>query len=122
MTHTFDKTEDILQHFGKLGMKWGVRNDKRKSSGSKPKTKYARGVLKRATMNAMGLSYGDPTRASKTRNEEVATKVLNYSMAPLTGGSVANSSRRTTITKGEKIADRYLDRTISGVNTLGSLI
>lgn len=74
--NNFHNIENYLEHYGKKGMRWGVRSGSQKGSGAKNKTKSQE--IKEARSNVKAMMNEANILGDKARKAKSLKKALDY--------------------------------------------
>lgn len=100
--------EDFLAHYGVLGMKWGVRKDRKRARERYKKEKAAR---KRGKQSSDYKKVRDIQKAKKI--EEMSNEELNMLINRLRLEDQYKTLDKTTIFDGQKFVERFAESYVS---------
>ena len=93
------QNDEILQHYGVRGMKWGVRKAKASSKTSNKKTSNKK------------TSNKDQSKASRKRNIERAVKMIGTSaLLTVAVSALLNSKSSEHIQSGKQVVNSYMKK------------
>lgn len=97
---SLETPDDVLEHFGVKGMRWGVRNQRRSSSRGSSKKKR---IAQVAVVAGVAIAATIIARSSGVRVRDIASPIATN--APRLGSAVANPLRTTAPRVGSLVAD-----------------
>lgn len=91
---SLDKGEDFLQHYGKKGMKWGRRKDRKNSSQRNYKTSNLSNAELKAVINRMQLEqqYNDLNVRGQSGKQKFIRDVTTEAGKKVAGRILANAA------------------------------
>lgn len=103
-------TEDFIEHYGKKGMKWGVRNKTRQSGGKPPSHKQKakslsdedlRRAVNRMQMERQFISLSNDSKTSKgsTFVKNIGTTAVKTALTAVVTQQVTGALKKAKIAK-----------------------
>ncbi len=101
------KTDEVLKHYGILGMKWGVRKKRNKNYAPPSKIRVSRDEYNKRVIQRKKL------REMSNKDLQEITKRLNLE-------KTYKSLQRENMSKGKKVVSNFYNSVISNLTTMAS--
>lgn len=108
---------NYIQHYGVLGMKWGVRKKRKKSSGRSSKKSVKDMTGKDALDKTKKVYKKKKTNFLNERASKLTDSELDARIARLEKEKRYNDLKKANVSRGKKIADNIIDKSIENIGT-----